>query len=60
MASAPRPATLLPWWMQATAERPPLPEQTITAVTCTVEKRDGFAVQRCEEIRERFRLCADG
>eukprot|EP00775_Hariotina_reticulata_P000244 gene244-449_t len=53
----------LPSWLERTSERTrrqSLPEQIITEVTCSIEHRDGFAVKRCEQIRERFRLCADG
>jgi hypothetical protein len=56
--------TPLPGWLERTAERTTrrqsLPEQIITEVTCSIEHQDGFAVKRCEQIRERFRLCADG
>ncbi|WIA40742.1 hypothetical protein OEZ86_004426 [Tetradesmus obliquus] len=56
----------LPAWLQATAERrlPRQPDreqtQTIREETCYVDEIDGVSVIRCQELVERFRLCADG
>lgn len=60
---------LLPRWLQLTAESSPAqgfaqmkpcPEQTVRKETCFVEQVDGISILRCEELVERFRLCADG
>lgn len=62
-------ASLLPRWLQFTSEsrkqseitvHSHCPEQTIRKETCYVEQVDGISVLRCEELIERFRLCADG
>ncbi|KAF6255263.1 hypothetical protein COO60DRAFT_1536262 [Scenedesmus sp. NREL 46B-D3] len=56
----------LPAWLQATADRRSLrqPEkertQTIRQETCYVDEIDGVSIMRCQELVERFRLCADG
>jgi hypothetical protein len=56
----------LPAWLQATADRRLLnqletePTQTIRQETCYVDEIDGVSVIRCQELVERFRLCADG
>jgi hypothetical protein len=60
-------ASMLPFWLQRTAERAQFQAQaqiadhiSVRRETCRVETQDGFKVLKCEEIREVFRCAADG